>query len=154
MNGSLTQRHRELKSQFKDKWDYLHSDYSKKSKRNKRDLATDEVEYGRGKDQFTFHPDTRKPSSVSPTRRINVKDNQIKRIPSPRKKFSIPGGSGVRNSLSKNNEQFMINVNIGGDKKTIIASLNSDPSHTAEQFMSENQIDKKFHKTLTDLIAD
>lgn len=48
----------------------------------------------------------------------------------------------------------MINVNIGGDKKTIIASLNSDPSQTAEQFMIENQIDKKFHKTLTDLIAD
>ena len=56
--------------------------------------------------------------------------------------------------MSPSNEQFQINVNIGGTRKTIIASMKSDPATTASNFMKQNHLDDKFHKTLTDLISE
>jgi len=63
-------------------------------------------------------------------------------------------GSSPKAKESLTNEQFQINVNIGGTRKTIIASMKSDPSTTAAKFMKQNNLDDKFHKTLTDLISE
>jgi len=51
-------------------------------------------------------------------------------------------------------DQFQINVNIGGEKKVIVATINSDPLKTAKQFMKQHDIEHKYLETLTDLIKD
>lgn len=141
--GPLTARHREQESLFDNKWEFLHADSVRKTKTNKNDLSTDEVEFMRQPHEFTFQPnkdkggnrnyETMKTDSSSP-RRYN-RDSPNRGQPNP-------------------NEQFQINVNIGGTRKTIIASMKSDPASTAAKFMKQNNLDDKFHKTLTDLISD
>jgi hypothetical protein len=49
---------------------------------------------------------------------------------------------------------FKINVNIGGEKKIIVASVHSNPSQVATQFMRKHRIEEKYHETLSELIAD
>ena len=113
-------------------------------KTNKNDLSTDEVEFMRQPHEYTFHPNKDKPSGRDyDTMRTDSSSPKGRKRRSPK-----------RGGPSPDNEQFQINVNIGGTRKTIIASMKSDPSATASKFMKQNNLDDKFHKTLTDLISD
>jgi len=145
-NGNFTARHREQESMFENKWEFLHADSVRKTKVSKNDLSRDDVDYMRQPHEFTFQPnkdktsarnyETMKTDSSSPTR------------------YNKKQGSSPTAKESLANEQFQINVNIGGTRKTIIASMKSDPSSTAAKFMKQNNLDDKFHKTLTDLISE
>jgi hypothetical protein len=47
-----------------------------------------------------------------------------------------------------------MNVNIGGQRMTLHADLNTDPSVAAKNFMQANNLDAKFHATLVEVISD
>jgi len=49
-------------------------------------------------------------------------------------------------------QTFQISVNIGGQKKQIMARIDADPYEIAERFIHEQGIDPKYMKTLTQLI--
>jgi hypothetical protein len=51
-------------------------------------------------------------------------------------------------------EQFEMNVNIGGQRMTLHADLNTDPSIAAQKFMRANNLDDKFLATLVEVISD
>lgn len=51
-------------------------------------------------------------------------------------------------------EQFEMNVNIGGQRMTLHADLNTDPSIAARKFMRANNLDDKFLGTLVEVISD
>ena len=55
-DGPLTARHREQESLFENKWEFLHADSVRKTKTNKNDLSTDEVEFMKQPHEFTFQP--------------------------------------------------------------------------------------------------
>jgi len=54
--------------------------------------------------------------------------------------------------MERLNETFQINVNIGNERKVIVANLLSDPSKTAGRFIKQHGIDAKHHQTLSNLI--
>ena len=122
----MTARYRQEQAPFVNQWEYLYMDGQKKNKNQKRDLSTDEAQYLKESGQYTFQPnkDRKKGASISPSR--------------------VPEGP----------DAFQINVNIGGEKKVITATVNSDAKKTARIFMKEHGIDSKYHETLTDLITD
>jgi hypothetical protein len=126
--GPLTARYREQQKDYVNQWEYLYMDGQKKNKNQKRDLSTDEATFLRESNQYTFQPnkDRKKGASISPS------------------KSPVPEGP----------DAFQINVNIGGDKKVITATVNSDAKKTARKFMQQHGIDIKYHETLTDLITD
>lgn len=129
---------------FENKWEFLHADSVRKTKTAKNDLSRDEVELMRQPHEYTFHPNKEKMGGR------NYETAKTDTSSPKRKK-----GSPTRKSNnSPSNEQFQINVNIGGTTKTIIASMQSDPSTTAAKFMRQNNLDDKFHKRLTDMIAE
>ena len=140
--GPLTARHREQESLFENKWEFLHADSVRKTKTAKNDLSKDEIEYMRQPHEYTFHPNKEKTGGRNyDTMRTDSSS------PKNRKRSPLRGES-------PSNEQFQINVNIGGTTKTIIASMQSDPATTAAKFMRQNNLDDKFHKRLTEMIAD
>ena len=125
--GPLTARYRQEQKDYVNQWEYLYMDGQKKNKNQKRDLSTDEATYLRESGQYTFQPNKglKRGSSISPTRQV-------------------PEGP----------DAFQINVNIGGEKKVITATVTSDAKKTARIFMKMHGIDAKYHETLTDLITD
>ena len=58
--GPLTARHREKESMFENKWEFLHADSVRKTKTSKNDLTTDEVEFMKERDEYTFQPNQKK----------------------------------------------------------------------------------------------
>lgn len=108
-NGPLTARYREEQKDYVNQWEYLHADGHKKNKNQKRDLSTDEAHFLRESDQYTFQPNKdrkKQNSSLSPSR--------------------APGG------VPEGPDSFQINVNIGGEKKVITATVTSDAKKTAK----------------------
>ena len=115
-------------------------DSIRKNKNAKRDLSTDEAAYLRESEEYTFQPNKNKRRNGAPLQKM-------KTLPASKiSNGSPPLGADVDN--------FQINVNIGGEKKVIVANVNSDPKKTARAFMREHGIDSKYHETLTDLISD
>lgn len=128
--GPLTARYREEQKDYVNQWDYLYMDSHRKNKNNKRDLSTDEAAFLRQSNEYTFQPnkDKRRGSKVKPSSKEPAQGADV--------------------------DSFQINVNIGGEKKVIVANINSDPKKTARQFMRQHDIDAKYLETLTDLISD
>ena len=57
-------------------------------------------------------------------------------------------------SSSDEPQSFQISVNIGGQKKQIMASVDSKPDEIASMFIKEHKIDQKYQKVLSKLIDD
>ena len=127
--GPLTARHREEQRKFPNQWEYLHNDAHAKNKNNKRDLDRDDVDFYKDPKEYTFQPNSSSPNKSRP-------------------------GSPTKPGSSPDKSVFKINVNIGGEKKIIVASVHSKPSQVASQFMRKHKIEDKYHETLTELIAD
>lgn len=117
-NGNLTARHREQESMFENKWEFLHADSVRKTKNQRTDLSTDEVEFMRQPHEFTFQPNKDKSGG-------NTRGNYetMKTDSSSPRRYKKQGGSPKEGESPLSNEQFQINVNIGGTRKTIIASM-------------------------------
>lgn len=47
-----------------------------------------------------------------------------------------------------------MNVNIGGQRMTLHADMNTDPTVAAQKFMRANNLDDKFLPTLIEVISD
>lgn len=111
----------------------------------KRDTRTDEVEYMKDPDAYTFQPN---PERLDSKRKAPPMPEHLStnRRASLRNQNSSPGAAGP--------EVFQINVNIKGQKKVITANTDSDPAETAQRFIDKYGVDQNYHQTLTDLIAD
>jgi len=129
-------RYAEVENQFPDKWEYLHNDAAHKSKTFKRDIDKEEKELLKENEQYTFQP------------------NKNGKAKSPRKGERSFADFSPRRDLDIDmlNESFQINVNIGSERKVIVANLGSDPAKTAGLFIKQHGIDPKHHQTLTNLI--
>lgn len=114
---------------FENKWEFLHADSVRKTKNQRTDLSTDEVEFMRQPHEFTFQPNKDKSGANTRGNYETMKTDSS----SPRRPQKP--GSPQRGDSPLANEQFQINVNIGGTRKTIIASMKSDPASTAQKFM-------------------
>lgn len=60
----------------------------------------------------------------------------------------------VAPGIGPNNEPFEMNVNIGGQRMTLHADLNTDPGVAAKNFMRANNLEDKFLPTLVNVISD
>ena len=106
-------------NKFDDQWEYLYGDSINKNKNLRKDHATDEVEFNKDPEAYTFQPN---PERADLRRKApRPEELSTNKRAAQRNQNSAPAGPEV----------FQINVNIKGQKKVITANTDSDPAETA-----------------------
>ena len=144
-------KHQEAIQHYPNEWEYLHEVGKQHKLKKTEDVPTDIYEYNKQKDEYTFSPNKHKQNG--PIERRNTYMQPLQRqlenekTTSPRKSLK-KAGTGLNE-----NEHFLINVNVGSETRTILATLKSDPHDLAQSFLKVNGFDMKYAKTLEKAIA-
>lgn len=122
---------------YENQWDYLYGDSIKKNKNLKEDKRTDEHEYLKDPDAYTFHPNPEKLDHKSRPPKPEELSTNLRSKARGSISGQSPGAAGA--------EVFQINVNIKGQKRIITADTNSDPQETAQSFIDKYNINQNYH---------
>ena len=113
------------------------------------DVPTEVVEYEKQKEELTFVPNIGSKSKL-PNRPMGYMDPLTRQ--SKAYDDELPRYNGA-SPPKKKNEQFWINVKLGNQTKTIMATLQSDPARLAQNFLKANGFDMSQAETLERIIA-
>ena len=126
-----------------------------KNRQRRENVRTEYIEYERAKNELTFEPNKGLNRNL-PERRQGYMaplDRQAKQQYDEEYSPQQDDQNSPLGQQTPRNDQFWINVKLGYQTKTIMATLESDPARLAKNFLRANSFDLTQAETLEKIIA-